>query len=591
MGEVCVVALVDQWYVTYGEETWKNFIELHVHSDKFKTFNKSTLKGFEEVINWLKEWACSRTFGLGSKIPWDKQYLIESLSDSTIYMAYYTIANFLHEDLYGDKPKNGLTAEVFTIDVFDYIFLGKKFENMENCGINMDLLNEIRESFTYWYPQDLRCSGKDLVGNHLTMSLYNHAAVWNDAKWMPRGYFCNGYILVNGKKMSKQLGNFMTVADLIIEYGCDASRIAIADCGDGLDDANFVTEIANSAINRLYSFENFLKAVIKESWANGVTISDPDLLDTNTENLNYFDKIFNNNINYLVQKTQEAYEAMRFKDVLKNGFYELINCRDEYVLYNEDDYTRLNATVMVKFFKTIFILLNPIAPHWTEYMYQTYLNPIFKSNNLEKHCVHFLAKASFPKISTQIDSKLFLYNKYIKNIIQSINEMVLQKVAAASKGKGKGKVEKKEEEKDKEEPKAQAGPYTGLIKIHFAPNFTPEQHRVYEILETAEYADSNKIVTDYKQIIRKEMEKSPDALRTITLQFASFLVKEVETYGMDVLSHELPFNELQALKDNMTLINKLTKATNIEIVEYTEKTKPKGAKTVAIPGKPLISAE
>lgn len=32
----------------------------------------------------------------------------------------------------------------------------------------------------YWYGVDLRCSGKDLIPNHLTMSLYNHAAVWKD---------------------------------------------------------------------------------------------------------------------------------------------------------------------------------------------------------------------------------------------------------------------------------------------------------------------------------------------------------------------------------------------------------------------------
>lgn len=44
---------------------------------------------------WLQQWACSRSFGLGTRLPWDEQYLIESLSDSTIYMAYYTIAQFL----------------------------------------------------------------------------------------------------------------------------------------------------------------------------------------------------------------------------------------------------------------------------------------------------------------------------------------------------------------------------------------------------------------------------------------------------------------------------------------------------------------
>ena len=37
----------------------------------------------------------SFSYGLGSKLPWDQQFLVESLSDSTIYMAYYTVANLL----------------------------------------------------------------------------------------------------------------------------------------------------------------------------------------------------------------------------------------------------------------------------------------------------------------------------------------------------------------------------------------------------------------------------------------------------------------------------------------------------------------
>ena len=324
MGENCIVALVDQWFVTYGEEHWQKTIMDHVKSDDFNAYTSATQKGFEEIVNWLKEWGCSRTFGLGSKIPWDKQYLIESLSDSTIYMAYYTIANYLHEDLYGDKPKNGLSADLLTEEVFDYIFLGTKTDSLASCGIAIELLDEMRDSFTYWYPMDLRCSGKDLIGNHLTMSLYNHAAVWNDKKYMPKAIFCNGYILVNGEKMSKSKGNFYTLTDIIRDYGCDASRIALADCGDGLDDANFVTEIADSSVNRLYSFENFVKILLKDNWdkLGNINFTDPD--NINVENFNYFDKIFDNNINYLVDQTKVAYNHMRFKDVLKYGFYEFI---------------------------------------------------------------------------------------------------------------------------------------------------------------------------------------------------------------------------------------------------------------------------
>lgn len=52
--------------------------------------------------------------------------------------------------------------------------------------------------FEYWYPMDLRVSAKDLIPNHLTMALYNHAEVWKDqpAMW-PRGIYCNGHIMVS----------------------------------------------------------------------------------------------------------------------------------------------------------------------------------------------------------------------------------------------------------------------------------------------------------------------------------------------------------------------------------------------------------
>jgi leucyl-tRNA synthetase len=319
VGETCIVALVDQWYIPYGEETWRDKVLQHINSENFNAYSPSTLKGFNDKVNWLKEWGCSRTFGLGSRIPWDQQYLIESLSDSTIYMSYYTIANFIHEDMYGNKAKNELTADMFTEEVFDYIYLGRE---LKESKIPKELLDEMRESFNYWYPMDLRSSGKDLIGNHLTMSLYNHAAVWNDPKYWTRGYFCNGYILVNKEKMSKQKGNFFTIGDIVNKYGCDASRIGLADCGDGLDDANFATEIADTAINRLYSFENFIKILVHEHWEKtSVAFTDPDV---SNEYPNYFDRIFDNNINFLVEKTKQAYESMRYKDVLKYAFYEMI---------------------------------------------------------------------------------------------------------------------------------------------------------------------------------------------------------------------------------------------------------------------------
>lgn len=98
--------------------------------------------------------------------------------------------------------------------VWDYIFLGTEYN--ESLGIEKDKLDKMKNEFNYWYPLDLRCSGKDLIKNHLTFSLLNHAAVFKNQpeKWT-RAYFCNGYIQVDGDKMSKSLGNFKTLDELL----------------------------------------------------------------------------------------------------------------------------------------------------------------------------------------------------------------------------------------------------------------------------------------------------------------------------------------------------------------------------------------
>ena len=51
--------------------------------------------------------------------------------------------------------------------------------------------------------------------------------------------------------MSKSTGNFKTLNQAIFEYSADAMRIALADAGDGVEDANFEDSTANAAILRL----------------------------------------------------------------------------------------------------------------------------------------------------------------------------------------------------------------------------------------------------------------------------------------------------------------------------------------------------
>jgi len=179
-----------------------------------------------------------------------------------------------------------------TDEVFNYIFLGSKYP--EGCGIQEDHLKLMRKEFEYWYPMNLWCSGKDLIGNHLTMSLYNHAAIWEDKKKMPRGMFCNGWMLLNGVPMSKSKGNFITLSDCVDKYSADVSRITIADSGDTLDDGNFVESTANANVLKLFNLGHWME--------NEIGKIDPSLVDMQnyTSHLDEYDRLFDNEINKLI---------------------------------------------------------------------------------------------------------------------------------------------------------------------------------------------------------------------------------------------------------------------------------------------------
>ncbi|KAI0497194.1 hypothetical protein KFK09_020416 [Dendrobium nobile] len=286
-GDECVVALTDQWYITYGEEEWKKKAEDCLSN--MKLYSEETRHGFEHTMSWLNQWACSRSFGLGTRLPWDEQFLVESLSDSTCYMAYYTIAHLLQDgNMYG-SVSSSVTPEQMTDEVWDYIFVGGQSPTSDSPS---SILNQMKQEFEYWYSFDLRVSGKDLIQNHLTFCIYNHTALVPSHYW-PRGFRCNGHIMLNSEKMSKSTGNFRTLRQAIEEFSTDATRFSLADAGDAMDDANFVFETANAAILRL----------TKEiSWIEEVLAADSSLHAGPQST--YADHAFDNEINIPVHLTE-----------------------------------------------------------------------------------------------------------------------------------------------------------------------------------------------------------------------------------------------------------------------------------------------
>lgn len=298
----CVVAFVPQWFLNYGEndKEWQQTVLKYVKDqDGLYTYAPETENQFVANLEWLNQWACARTYGLGSKLPWDPQFLVESLSDSTVYMSYYTIAHLLHGDKFGQTPGAlNIKPEQVTDEFWDYVFT--RTSDVESVSkstkITKENLETLRRSFEYWYPLDMRSSGKDLIPNHLTFFLYIHLALFPREYW-PKSVRANGHLLLNGEKMSKSTGNFLTLNQAVKKFGADATRIALADAGDGMEDANFEEKGANAAIMRMYTLKEWIEEAVKSS----------ELRETQGEVV--WDKLFEDEMNQLVHEAYQHYSA------------------------------------------------------------------------------------------------------------------------------------------------------------------------------------------------------------------------------------------------------------------------------------------
>lgn len=93
------------------------------------------------------------------------------------------------------------SPKLLTDEVWSYVFFIDA-PVPDKCGIDMAILNKCRREFQFWYPVDLRASGKDLVQNHLTYYLYNHVTIWDKQPEMwPKGIRANGHLLLNSEKV------------------------------------------------------------------------------------------------------------------------------------------------------------------------------------------------------------------------------------------------------------------------------------------------------------------------------------------------------------------------------------------------------
>ncbi|WP_049929144.1 leucine--tRNA ligase [Halopiger goleimassiliensis] len=228
----------ETWFLRYNDEAWSEKVLRAI--ENLDAIPETTREQYTHTVDWLEEWPCIRNYGLGTRLPWDDEFVIEPLSDSTIYMSYYTIAHRLE-----DVP-----PEAMDKDFFDTLFYGADaVDNPDERAL------ELREEWDYWYPVDYRCSANDLISNHLTFFLYHHAELFEEEQW-PQGITSMGMGLLEGEKMSSSKGHVVLPDEAIEEYGADTVRFFLLNSSEPWQDFDWRADEVGSTRDQLERFWN-----------------------------------------------------------------------------------------------------------------------------------------------------------------------------------------------------------------------------------------------------------------------------------------------------------------------------------------------
>ncbi|KAK3679618.1 cytosolic leucyl tRNA synthetase [Vermiconidia calcicola] len=560
-GDECVAGHLDQWFMNYGipersgDEEWQPAVLEHVRNEDgvsgLNTFSTEVKNAFEQVLVWLAQWACARSYGLGTKLPWDQSQLVESLSDSTIYMAYYTFAHLLHTDIFGtQRGPADIGAEELTDEVWDYLFC--RTETIpQNCSIKESSLQMMRREFEYWYPLDQRCSGKDLIQNHLTFFLYVHIALFPREYW-PRAVRINGHLMLNGEKMSKSTGNFMTLQDAIGKFGADATRIALADAGDGIEDANFEESVANATILRMFELRGWCESVVgdarllKEDGSETYAEVKEKERHKNADSILrtgekiFWDHIFENELHGLVRETHDAYEATSYKAAMKSGLYDFISARDFYREATKAAGVGMHHDLVRKYIELQALMIAVVAPHWSEYVW---LEVLKQQDSVQN--------ALFPlREECEVKPELSAARDYVRSTSSAITSAEGAQLKKLSKGKQTSYDPKREKK----------------LTVFCARKFPEWQDRVIDVVRE-NFRDMKLDVSAVSKSIPKGESKR-------AMPFVQQLKKSLEANTEateSVFERKLAFDEIAVLGEMVPgLKQTVQKCSVVEVVEMEE---------------------
>lgn len=337
--KVIVAVLGNQWFIDYSVEWWKKASHDVVNSMLF--YPEFYRNAMNDAVDWLRERPCARRRGIGTQLPFDEEWVIESLSDSTIYPVAYTNASYLmriHDEL-GSVPA----------DILDYVYGGDSPGALEKYAESVrEAAHAARKEKDYWYGVDIRLTAPPHISNHLAFYIMNHVAVL-PGKDAPRGIIISGIVLSNGVKISKSKGNAISLLKVSTKYSADLYRLFVAVSADIASMLDW-NEAEIAAVRKKY-----------DTFVETITMEDARSEASNPQVHEWFLSRFNRHLKEYFEKM----DAFDIRGAYISVFYEVLNDL-KYVESRGGNVFSCISAVRDQWIK----VMSPVIPHTCEELWE-----------------------------------------------------------------------------------------------------------------------------------------------------------------------------------------------------------------------------
>lgn len=373
--QVVIKKIPDQWFIQYSDETLTQESKDHVdHMTIFPENYKEELPG---ILDWFDDRACIRKGSwLGTEFPFKKGWMIEPISDSTLYPAYYLLSKYVNEQK--------ISVEEMTESFFDYVFFGKGEPKNE-------MWKQIQSDCNYWYPVDINLGGKEHKTVHFPVFIMNHVAIMPTEK-RPQGIFVHWWVTQKGKeKISKSKGGAEHVAEAAEIYGIDAMRLYYTHVGSPFVDIEWDPEIVTKYKNKIGNIFKFITQLHK------INEKPSEQIDTWLES----------KIAEYIQSVTEAFNTFDLRVAANMIYYEIPQDINWYLKRGGG-----NKKVISKCVDAWLQLMTPVTPHLTEELWSATHDSLISNSTLPQ-------KASFSSIPSYIAGE-----QLISNLVEDIQEIL-----------------------------------------------------------------------------------------------------------------------------------------------------------------------